>query len=157
VAALLTLLVIAAPVALVSCRRPPQTPVLLVSIDTLRPDHLGAYGYGPPTSPNLDAFRRDAVLFSNAFSHAPSTLVAHASLLTSLLPPHHGAKISNDLALPLDVTTLAEVLRAQGYATASWNGGIQLDRAFGLDQGFDVYESVKPTASPTWWSRPGPS
>ena len=88
------------------------------------------------------------MLFTNAFSHAPSTLVAHASLLTSLLPPHHGAKISNDLALPLEITTLAEVLRARGYATASWNGGIQLDAAFGLDQGFDVYESVKPRGAP---------
>ena len=143
--AMVALVVLAAQVGLGACgRRPSRTPVLLISIDTLRPDHLGAYGYGEPTSPHLDAFRKDAVLFANAFSHAPSTLVSHASLLTSLLPPHHGAKISNDLALPLEVTTLAEVLRGAGYATASWNGGIQLDAAYGLDQGFTVYESVKP-------------
>jgi arylsulfatase A-like enzyme len=122
----------------------PRSPVVLVSIDTLRPDHLGCYGYPRPTSPNLDAFRGDAILFRAAFAHAPSTLPSHASMLTSLLPPHHGASIANDLVVPDEVLTLAEVLRSQGYATASFNGGIQLDRSYGLDQGFDIYESVKP-------------
>ena len=61
----------------------PPTPVVLVSIDTLRPDHLGCYGYPRPTSPNLDAFRKDAILFTNAFANAPSTLASHAAILTS--------------------------------------------------------------------------
>jgi arylsulfatase A-like enzyme len=131
------------------CTAPrPRVPVVLVSLDTLRPDHLGCYGYPRPTSPHLDAFREDAVLFRSAFAHAPSTLLSHASMLTSLRPPHHGASIADDLAVPLDVTTLAEVLRAHGYATASFNGGVQLDRAYGLDQGFDVYESVRPLGAP---------
>ena len=122
--------------------------MVLVSIDTLRPDHLGCYGYTRPTSPNLDAFRKDAVLFDQAFAHAPSTLASHAAILASLLPPHHGASISNDLALPREVLTLAEVLKEAGYTTASYNGGIQLDPAWGLDQGFDVYASVKPRGAP---------
>lgn len=126
------------------CRRPPTSPVILVSIDTLRPDRLGCYGHTRPTSPNLDAFRKDAVLFRNAIAHAPSTLASHASILTSLLPPHHGASISNSLAVPREVKTLAEVLRGLGYATASFNGGMQLDAVYGLDQGFETYESVKP-------------
>jgi arylsulfatase A-like enzyme len=122
--------------------------VVLVSIDTLRPDHLGCYGYRRPTSPNLDAFRKDAILFRNAFAHAPSTLVSHAAILTSLLPPHHGGSISGDLAVPREVQTLAEVMREAGYVTASFNGGNQLDAAYGLDQGFDLYVSAKPRDAP---------
>ena len=143
--AVVALRLAAAALAVLSgCRRPPTTPVILVSIDTLRPDHLGCYGYARPTSPNLDAFRKDAVLFRNAIAHAPSTLASHASILTSLLPPHHGGSISNSLAVPHEVKTLAEVLRGHGYATASFNGGMQLDAVYGLDQGFETYESVKP-------------
>src|SRR5262249_8346100 len=65
--------------------------VVLVSIDTLRPDHLGCYGYHEPTSPHIDAFGGEAVLFREAIAHAPSTLPSHASLLTSLIPHHHHA------------------------------------------------------------------
>jgi arylsulfatase A-like enzyme len=127
------------------CRRgAPPPSVILVSIDTLRPDHLGCYGYGRPTSPEIDRFRAEAVLFEQAIAHAPSTLPSHASILTSLVPAHHGASVANGLAVPLEALTLAEVLRERGYATASFNGGIQLDRAWGLDQGFDRYVSVKP-------------
>jgi arylsulfatase A-like enzyme len=125
------------------CSRPP-TSVVLVSIDTLRPDHLGCYGYPRPTSPNLDAFRKDAILFTNTFAHAPSTIESHGAILTSLLPPHHSASVADDLAVPPEVLTLAEVMRSAGYATASFNGGVQLDAAYGLDQGFDIYVSAKP-------------
>ena len=118
--------------------------MVLVSIDTLRPDHLGCYGYPRPTSPNLDAFRKDAILFTNAFANAPSTLASHAAILTSLLPPHHGGSIANDLSVSREVVTLGEAMQEAGYATASFNGGVQLDAAYGLDQGFDVYMSVKP-------------
>jgi arylsulfatase A-like enzyme len=136
---------LAALAATLSCSRPAaRPPIVLVSIDTLRPDHLGCYGYPRPTSPNIDAFRKDAVLFRSAFAHAPSTLPSHASMLTSLLPPHHGASIANDLAVPHEILTLAEVLHERRYVTASFNGGLQLDPVYGLDQGFDVYESVKP-------------
>lgn len=144
-------LVLAATIVLAigsACRTRPRTPVLLVSIDTLRPDHLGCYGYSRPTSPHLDVFRKDAVLFQKAIAHAPSTLPSHASLLTSMLPPHHGASVANGLAVPKEIVTLAEVLHAEGYATASFNGGIQLDPVWGLDQGFDTYMSVKPRGAP---------
>jgi arylsulfatase A-like enzyme len=134
------------PVALVlglpGCGRR-QPPVVLISIDTLRPDHLGCYGYARPTSPNLDAFRKDAILFTNAFAHASSTLASHAAILTSQLPPHHGGSATSEFAVSRDVRTLAETMREDGYATASFNGGIQLDAAYGLDRGFDVYLSVK--------------
>jgi arylsulfatase A-like enzyme len=115
--------------------------VVLVSIDTLRPDHLGCYGYSRPTSPEIDRFREESVLFREAVAQAPSTLPSHASMLTSLLPAHHGASIRNSSALRPDVPVLAGLLRDAGFATASFNGGGQLYRTWGLDRGFDVYES----------------
>lgn len=117
--------------------------VILVSIDTLRPDHLGVYGYPRGTSPHIDALARESMVFDQAIAHAPSTLSSHASILTSLLPQHHGASVGGMTALAPEVLTLAEVLKEHGYATASFNGGVQLDAAYGIAQGFDVYESVR--------------
>jgi arylsulfatase A-like enzyme len=115
---------------------------VLVSIDTLRPDHLGCYGYAKPTSPRIDAFRREAVLLREVVAEAPSTLASHASMFTSLRVAHHGASIAAESALRPGVVTLAELLRQAGFATASFNGGGQLHRTFGLDRGFEVYESA---------------
>jgi arylsulfatase A-like enzyme len=115
--------------------------VVLVSLDTLRPDHLGVYGYQKPTSPEIDRFAREAVLFRNAVANAPSTLPSHASILTSLGPRHHGASLAQESALRSGVPTLASVLRAAGFVTASFNGGGQLHRIWGLNRGFEVYES----------------
>jgi arylsulfatase A-like enzyme len=120
-------------------RSPPA--VVLVSIDTLRPDHLGCYGYDRPTSPRIDAFRREAVLLRQVVASAPSTLASHASMLTSLRAQHHGASIARHSALRRGVVTLAQLLQRAGFATASFNGGGQLHRTFGLDRGFGVYES----------------
>jgi len=129
-----------------SCRRGviasrPAQGAILVSLDTLRPDHLGCYGYPLPTSPNIDSLRREAVLFRTAIAHGPSTFVSHASMLTSLDPPRHGASSNRRTALPSSHLTLAEAVRAHGVATASFNGGGRLDPAYGLAQGFDVYDS----------------
>jgi arylsulfatase A-like enzyme len=131
---------------LAACPAPsrPAQAIVLVSFDTLRPDHLGCYGYSRPTSPNLDAFRRDAVLFSQAIANAPSTLPSHASILTSLIPHHHGASISRGTALGPGHVTLAEVLRDRGFATAAFHDGAQLAPVWGLDQGFDTYASPEP-------------
>ena len=127
--------------------RPGPINLILVSIDTLRADHVGVYGYSKPTTPAIDAFARDAVVFRNCFAHAPATLASHASLFTSLLPQHHGASIALESQLAPSATTLTEVLAGAGYQTASFNGGIQLDAAYGLDRGFDVYESVQPRST----------
>jgi arylsulfatase A-like enzyme len=127
-----------------SCAGGPRRPapaIVLVSVDTLRPDHLGCYGYPRPTSPEIDRFREEAILFEEAVAHAPSTLSSHASFFSSLLPPHHGASVLNQSAIAPAVPLLAEVLRDAGFATASFNGGGQLHPAWGLDRGFDVYES----------------
>ena len=117
----------------------PKTNVILISIDTLRPDHLGCYGYDAPTSPNVDRLCENAITFEQAIAQAPSTLHSHASILTSLLPHHHQATWGGKTRLPEEATTLAEVLHDRGYSTAAFTGGGQMDRVFGLDQGFDSY------------------
>ncbi len=119
------------------------TRVFLISIDTLRADHLGSYGYERDTSPHLDVFRQEAVLFREVISHAPSTLPAHASILTSLLPQHHLASVAEDTALADEALTLAEVFSAAGFKTVAVTGGGQLDPAYGVDQGFDTYRIPK--------------
>jgi len=116
--------------------------VVLVSIDTLRPDHLGCYGYSRPISPRIDAFRREAVLMRDVVASAPSTLASHASMFTSLLVQHHGASVAAQSALRPGLVTLAELLQRAGFATASFNGGGELHRVWGLDRGFEVYESA---------------
>jgi len=113
--------------------------VILVSIDTLRPDRLGCYGNRHPTSPNIDRFAGDSVLFTEAIAQAPSTLPSHATIFTSLLPTHHGAFFSRRTPLPASIPTLATELRAAGYRTAAFTGGGQIAPEFGLDRGFDTY------------------
>lgn len=133
---------------LVGCGQADQEPVLetptvnviLISIDTLRPDHLGCYGYEVPTTPNLDRFCEESVVFTQAIAQAPSTLHSHASILSSLLPHHHQATWGGKTRLPDEALTLAEILQSAGYATAAFAGGGQMDRIFGLDQGFDLYD-----------------
>ena len=115
--------------------------VVLVSIDTLRADRLGCYGREPSFTPAIDAFCEEAVQFELAIAQAPSTLSSHASLFTSLLPHHHGASRTRRLALAPDHLTLAEVLRDEGFATAAFHGGGQLDVVFGVGQGFEIYET----------------
>ncbi len=134
-----------AAAALAGCadEKPPAGPanLLLLSIDTLRADHLGAYGHPRPTSPHLDALAADGIVFEHASAQAPSTLLSHAALFTSQIPQHHGASHIRALPLPEAAETLAEVLHGKGYATASFNSGGQLDRVFGLAQGFETYTS----------------
>ena len=115
--------------------------VVLVSVDSLRADRLGCYGHRPSVTPSIDAFRRDAVLFELAIAEAPSTLPSHASIFTSLIPQHHGASVIHDTALAPTHLTLTEVLKTHGFSTAAFHGGGQLDVAFGLGQGFEVYKA----------------
>lgn len=122
-------------------RRVPR--VLLVSIDTLRFDHLGCTGYRLPTSPNLDSFRRDAVLFADAVAQSSSTLASHASMLTSLLVPQHGASFKLSTALDGTVATLAAAVAAHGIAAVSFNEGGQLAPEYGLGRGFSPYRAAR--------------
>jgi arylsulfatase A-like enzyme len=121
---------------------PQQAPNLLVIVlDTLRADHVSAYGYGRPTTPNIDRLAREGVLFEHALANSSWTLPSHASLLTGRLPHEHGA----DWLDPLNATypTLAEVLAARGYVTAAFAANTSyVSPEWGLARGFsrfDVY------------------
>jgi len=126
----------------------PNCNVILISIDTLRADHLGLYGYKRPTSPQIDALATSGIVFDNAISQAPSTTPSHGSIFTGLIPAKHGALYSRRAALRIDRPTMAELLKARDYRTASFNGGGQLGAVFGFDRGFDVYQSFPDTDYP---------
>ncbi len=114
--------------------------LILIALDTLRPDHLGCYGYGENTSPNIDAFAREAFIFQGAQSAAPWTAPSMVSLLTSLYPDvHQVTRFPRSLRLSDGIETLAERLQANGFDTAAFTEGGYLASAIGLDQGFDLY------------------
>jgi arylsulfatase len=112
--------------------------IVLIVIDALRADHLGAYGYARPTSPSLDALAAEGVLFQEAIAPAPWTLPAMASILTSSYTGQHGVAEKGDV-LSRDLDDLASLLRGAGYVTAAFTTNPWLKRAFGFDDGFDPY------------------
>ncbi len=122
----------------------PEAPlsVLLVTIDTLRADRVGAYGDVKARTPTLDRLAREGVVFERAYTPAPITLPAHVSIMTGLLPPAHGVRGNGAFALGPGAPTLAETLKASGRSTAAFIGGFPLSRRFGLGRGFDVYDDV---------------
>ena len=117
----LAVLSLGSPAAAPSVLRPAETDraihVLLVTIDTLRADRLGAYGYDRIETPNIDGLARRGTLFGRAFSPVPLTLPAHASIMTGLYPPRHGVRDNGDFRLPDRETTLAEHLGSRGFST----------------------------------------
>ena len=130
--------------------------VFLITIDTLRADHVHCYGYDRIKTPALDALAEDGVLFAEAFTASPITNTSHTSILTGLLPSTHGV---TDFAVPLagKNQTLAELLKKQGYETAAFIGSVVLDsREFapGLDRGFDFYDNFPhPARTKSRWGR----
>lgn len=114
--------------------------VILISIDSLRPDHLGCYGYKRATSPEIDRFAKEGLVFETHISSAPWTLPAHAALFTSVPDSVHGLVDPVELRLSEDWETLAESFQKGGYRTAGFFAGPYLHPAFGLGQGFDSYE-----------------
>lgn len=114
--------------------------VLLVTVDTTRPDRLGCYGYGPAQTPTIDSLAACGIRFDDAVASSPLTLPSHATMLTGLYPVNHGARDNGATHLPTDRVTLAEVLRARGYDTAAFVSCFVLEQRFGLAQGFDVYD-----------------
>jgi choline-sulfatase len=117
--------------------------VFLITIDTLRPDHVGCYGYKQVETPGMDALAADGVRFTQAFTHSPITNTSHITILTGLLPSVHGV---TDFGIPLSPqhVTAAELLKRHGYKTAAFIGAVILDSntlAPGLDRGFDFYDN----------------
>ncbi len=122
-----------------------KTPnIILVSLDTLRPDHLKSFGYPRETGPHLDSLMRESVTFRSAISTAPSTLRAHMSLFTGLNTNRHQV-YTGDNRLHDKIPTLTEILRSHGYTTCALTGGGRVSAQFGFDRGFDRYlESMGP-------------
>ncbi len=121
--------------------------VYLITIDTLRADHVGCYGYKQAETPALDALAADGIRFSQAFTHSPITNTSHITIMTGLLPSVHGV---TDFGVPLSSqhVTAAELLKKHGYQTAAFIGAVILDSntlAPGLDRGFDFYDNFPKT------------
>jgi len=117
-----------------------ETPVIIISIDTLRSDHLPAYGYNGVQTPNLDSFRAGSILYERAYTHCPLTFPAHASLLTGRYPADTGVRDNVGYQLSDNVPTLAETLRKNGYATGAAISAFVLRKETRLDRGFDFYD-----------------
>src|SRR5262245_4879525 len=114
--------------------------LLLVTIDTLRADRIGAYGNQTKLTPTLDRLAAEGVRYTHAWSHVPMTLPAHTSILTGLIPPHSGVRNNTTFRLNNDTPTLATLLHQAGYRTAAFIGAFVLDARFGLARGFDSYD-----------------
>ena len=117
-----------------------RPPVILISIDTLRADHLSAYGYTKIRTPRIDSFAQGGTLFTQAEAQIPLTLPSHMSLFTSTYPFENRVE-ENGERVPAGVVTLASVMQSRGYKTAAFIGSDFMDRRYGLDQGFDDYDS----------------
>lgn len=117
--------------------------LVLISLDTLRADRLGCYGYESPVSPIMDALAAGSCFFERAYAHAPYTHASHASMFTALYPSAHGVQSGNDM-LGVNLDLLAERLARQGWATASFNCGGLISHEFGFHRGFDLYCEIDP-------------
>ncbi|HEX8253211.1 MAG TPA: sulfatase-like hydrolase/transferase [Thermoanaerobaculia bacterium] len=134
--------------ALASCQRTAETktvsapgaPVIIISIDTLRADHLPAYGYDGVQTPAIDALRGDSILYTSAYSHVPLTLPSHASILTGLLPDTH--KVRNNIGYRLDaaVPTLPKMLKGAGYESGAAVSAYVLRSSTGIASSFDFFD-----------------
>ncbi|MBZ5565201.1 MAG: sulfatase-like hydrolase/transferase [Acidobacteriia bacterium] len=133
----------AALLALSSCKSKTKTPgpsVILITVDTLRADHLRCYGYQSIDTPATDALARDGVMFTRAIAQVPLTAPSHAAILTGTYPSWNGLRDWSDHGIHTDVPTLAEIFKRHGYTTAAFVSAFVLDSMWGLDRGFDLYD-----------------
>lgn len=118
--------------------------IVLISLDTLRADHLGCYGYERDTSPNIDNLAKKGVLFKNVVSQSEKTAPSHMTMFTSLYPSVHrvslGKTVNSMSILPAQFTTLPQILKDQGFKTAAFTGGGQVAAEFGFARGFDIFK-----------------
>ena len=135
--------------------RPVRVPpdILLITLDTTRADHLGAYGDRRARTPRLDRLANEGVLFERALAAAPITLPAHASLFTGLYPFAHGVRNNGNFSLNASAPTLATALHDGGYLTAAFVSAFVLDRRYGLARGFDEYDDRLGDSAPTQSAR----
>jgi arylsulfatase A-like enzyme/Tfp pilus assembly protein PilF len=127
--------------------------ILLITVDTLRADRVGAYGYQRAKTPNLDALAAGGVLFENAITSVPLTLPSHTSVFTGTYPLHHGVRNNGNYRLAPEATTMSEVFKQRGYTTAGFVASFVLDPRFGLAQGFDHYDAdVQEVSDGAWYA-----
>jgi arylsulfatase A-like enzyme len=148
--ALLSLAAIAIPAC--GSEGPNRPNVLLITVDTLRADRIGAYGYDRIETPNIDRLAAEGALFETALTDTPWTTPSMSSVMTGTYATHHGFKSTNANRLAQENVTLAEVLAEAGYTTAAIIGSFPLDSVFQLDQGFAHYDDAFTTPI---WSMPG--
>jgi arylsulfatase A-like enzyme/Flp pilus assembly protein TadD len=122
-------------------------PIILISIDTLRADHLPAYGYTKVRTPNIDALAAGGVVFEHAYSHAPQTLPAHTSILSGQLPFEHGVRDNVGFTVKPGQWFIQTALHDRGWPTGGFVSAYVLRAATGINQGFDTYDSDLPPAS----------
>src|ERR1051325_4277181 len=122
--------------------------LVLITIDTLRADRLGCYGYVKAGTPNLDRLAKTGVLFENALTHTPLPAPSHASIFTGVYPTAHKVRDTGGFVLGGAHTTLAQILQQRGWETAAFVGSSVLKREFGLAQGFTIYDDELPNPVP---------
>ena len=113
--------------------------LLVITLDTIRADRLGAYGNREVETPSIDSLAARGTLFEHALATAPLTLPSHTSLFTGTYPAFHGVRDNGDFVVPSDLTTMAQLFQARGYHTGAFVGAFVLDRRWGLNRGFDEY------------------
>jgi arylsulfatase A-like enzyme/Flp pilus assembly protein TadD len=127
---------------------PVSGPIVVISIDTLRADHLPAYGYTKVKTPAIDALAADGTVFERAYSHAPQTLPAHASLLSGRLPFETGIRDNVGFSVKPDERLLPQMLRERGFTTGGVVSAYVLRKETGIGQGFDFFDGEMPPSSP---------
>ncbi|MCU1385177.1 MAG: hypothetical protein JWL71_3874 [Acidobacteria bacterium] len=130
-------------VALLS-QPPPRPNVLLITIDTVRADHIGAYGDAKASTPVLDRLAREGIRFADATTQAPLTAPAHAALLTGSYPARFGVRDNATTPVPDSALTAAEIFKGQGYRTGGFVGAFILSAPYGFAQGFDTFDADFP-------------
>jgi arylsulfatase A-like enzyme len=128
----------------------PKLNVILISMDTLRADHLGCYGYARDTTPHLDAFSKESVLFTQVIAQAPYTVSSHMSMFTSMYPSFHKVNLIRESTMNPKIETLAERLYNNGYRTWAIVGGGQMSSDYGLSEGFESYTEFTSPHRDVW-------
>ena len=123
-------------------------PLILISIDTLRADHVPIYGYRAVRTPAIDALAAGGVVFENAYAHAPQTLPSHVSILSGRLPFEHGVRDNVGFTLPPDETLLPAMIRPAGYVSGGFVSAYVLRDETGIGKGFDHFDAKLPPSSP---------
>jgi arylsulfatase A-like enzyme len=135
------------PVLVPRVRKDERPNIVLISIDTLRRDHLSCYGYDRPTSPHLDQLAAEGMLFENAIAQCSYTLPSHVSMLSGQYPAVHGVRVVEDHITPKRTVLLSELLQQAGYRTAAFAGGLLVHSSYGYERGFDAYADRDPIMS----------